>query len=788
MKFLNNGIRKFVKKGNYYTYGYDGQSASVFMKDGRWSATVDHFATTQLFYSDNFISPSFKEIVDAEKELGTKLTTDRITTGQLKYLKRHTVGPGTIYNQIKRVEENWKPFLNQDLIEYDIEEEYERFCYLLDLHKGKEITVGLSGGRDSAWLVMFLKHRGFNPNLIHITSPNNYNGIDDICCDRYRKEMGWEIENFEVDFIHDVYDEEDKVFTEFWSDSIYPLKSHSVSKHKGIKMSGESSESDHSKKIQWMKDMGVVDDDIYITEYIKRMFNNDTYYGRGMENFDTKVWKVQDESMDYIYEYYRKILKELKDHPLKHNIFWIPSYQSSRLYQESQDHRNEWFAPFADRELQKINIFKKETRQSNLSNSMKKKKLYNMGEKYFGKEWSGLSWDYDIVGMGIPFDTEQMLQRKIYTSKKEKGLRVTNSGMNPLGIFILKDAKTAQYFANNIWIQNAKFDIVSEDYEFPKNEKLRDKLWKEIRENKTLMIIPLGITNTELFNNVKSPNVMSLFNNLIKSQIGYADWQEGDKKLPTPLPLVNSMKIINQSMKDSFHLNLTPQNLMVLAEFIGLNIKDPDHLKNTTLPVYDDLYGNFNMWEYDRKYNTVKPSWKSILSLGVDPDLIYTVKEITFEDILEGWKQLWPDRKDTPNVSTWTLMKECFFYDNVVIVKDMIDHDINIKTTEDVNYYGVYENEKLIGVNSGHKTCQISWRSRGLWVHPDYRGRRISKMLLNAVVDSADTQYVWSVPKTASIKSYESIGFIKRSDEIVTAQDKNYIVILNKKTLDNDEN
>ena len=249
MKFLNNGIRKFVKKGNYYTYGYDGQSASVFMKDGRWSATVDHFATTQLFYSDNFISPSFKEIVDAEKELGTKLTTDWITTGQLKYLKRHTVGPGTIYNQIKRVEEDWKPFLNQDLIEYDMEEEYQRFCYLFDLHKDKEITVGLSGGRDSAWLVMFLKHRGFNPNLVHVTSPNNYNGIDDICCDRYRKEVGWEIENFEVDFIHDVYEEEDKVFTEFWPDLIYPLKSHSVSKYGGIKMSGESSESDHSKKL-----------------------------------------------------------------------------------------------------------------------------------------------------------------------------------------------------------------------------------------------------------------------------------------------------------------------------------------------------------------------------------------------------------------------------------------------------------------------------------------------------------------------------------------------------------
>ena len=50
---------------------------------------------------------------------------------------------------------------------------------------------------------------------------------------------------------------------------------------------------------------------------------------------------------------------------------------------------------------------------------------------------------------------------------------------------------------NNIWIQNAKFDIVSEDYEFPKNEKLRDKLWKEIRENKTIIRVE-GDKTTEL--------------------------------------------------------------------------------------------------------------------------------------------------------------------------------------------------------------------------------------------------------------------------------------------------
>ena len=110
MKFLNKTTRKFTKKNHSYTYGHDGNLSSVFIKDGRWKASVDHFSSTPLFYSDNYISPSFKEIVDAEKELGTELTIDKLTTGQLKYLRRHTVGPGTIYNQIKRVEENWLPF------------------------------------------------------------------------------------------------------------------------------------------------------------------------------------------------------------------------------------------------------------------------------------------------------------------------------------------------------------------------------------------------------------------------------------------------------------------------------------------------------------------------------------------------------------------------------------------------------------------------------------------------------------------------------------------------------
>ena len=111
MKFLNSGIRKFVKKGNYYTYGYDGQSVSVFMKDGRWSATVDHFATTQLFYSDNFISPSFKVLL-----LGIPCTTSSfIETHKVAGKPYNPLNPGfaplDLINSWAKLTSQWRSYL-----------------------------------------------------------------------------------------------------------------------------------------------------------------------------------------------------------------------------------------------------------------------------------------------------------------------------------------------------------------------------------------------------------------------------------------------------------------------------------------------------------------------------------------------------------------------------------------------------------------------------------------------------------------------------------------------------
>ena len=59
---------------------------SVFVKDKRFNNSRPFLFYT-IVYSDRFISPSFNEIVKEIKH-GTELTEDKLTTGQIKYLKR----------------------------------------------------------------------------------------------------------------------------------------------------------------------------------------------------------------------------------------------------------------------------------------------------------------------------------------------------------------------------------------------------------------------------------------------------------------------------------------------------------------------------------------------------------------------------------------------------------------------------------------------------------------------------------------------------------------------------
>ena len=76
-------------------------------------------------------------------------------------------------------------------------------------------------------------------------------------------------------------------------------------------------------------------------------------------------------------------------------------------------------------------------------------------------------------------------------------------------------------------------------------------------------------------------------------------------------------------------------------------------------------------------------------------------------------------------------------------------------------------------------------RSRGLWVHPEFRNLGISKILLNAVIDTAYTEYVWSVPKESALKAYESVGFVRKSEFFDTENGNNCIVILKRLDMNN---
>jgi GNAT superfamily N-acetyltransferase len=76
-------------------------------------------------------------------------------------------------------------------------------------------------------------------------------------------------------------------------------------------------------------------------------------------------------------------------------------------------------------------------------------------------------------------------------------------------------------------------------------------------------------------------------------------------------------------------------------------------------------------------------------------------------------------------------------------------------------YLGVWLGDQLIGVNSGHLCSDDTWRSRGLWVEPEYRGQGWGSKLLIETVESAPDvcKLAWSFPRRSSWSSYQRAGF-----------------------------
>ena len=138
----------------------------------------------------------------------------------------------------------------------------------------------------------------------------------------------------------------------------------------------------------------------------------------------------------------------------------------------------------------------------------------------------------------------------------------------------------------------------------------------------------------------------------------------------------------------------------------------------------------------------------------MNKDTLSAVQQITFQEILPIWQnKLWPNRVskiETHSAMTWPYTHINQPYDAAVFLYP-------------ATFFGIYDQDKLIAVNSGHLTTQQEYRSRGLWVDPEFRGMGLAKQLLETTIQQAinsNANLIWSLPRISSLHAYNSAGFI----------------------------
>lgn len=148
----------------------------------------------------------------------------------------------------------------------------------------------------------------------------------------------------------------------------------------------------------------------------------------------------------------------------------------------------------------------------------------------------------------------------------------------------------------------------------------------------------------------------------------------------------------------------------------------------------------------------------------------WVITEITFSDILSVWQEhLWPRRTsayETHSAMTWPYTAETVY-------------DMSIFDYPAI-YWGVFKNDVLCGVNSGHATSDTEYRSRGLWVDPQWRSEGVGTALLNRTVEHAESEgYVmcWSLPRLSALNVYKRSGFVEVGGVVSTETSEQNIYV-----------
>lgn len=130
-----------------------------------------------------------------------------------------------------------------------------------------------------------------------------------------------------------------------------------------------------------------------------------------------------------------------------------------------------------------------------------------------------------------------------------------------------------------------------------------------------------------------------------------------------------------------------------------------------------------------------------------------SVKTIGWQQILPVWQhKLWHHRQsaiEPQSAMTWPFQGD--------------PEPINMSIFEfEPVFWGVFMDSKLVGVNSGHRTSDTQYRSRGIWVDPDYRTQGIAQQLFEHTQQQAiseNCEMLWSIPRRTALRAYEKFGF-----------------------------
>jgi GNAT superfamily N-acetyltransferase len=131
------------------------------------------------------------------------------------------------------------------------------------------------------------------------------------------------------------------------------------------------------------------------------------------------------------------------------------------------------------------------------------------------------------------------------------------------------------------------------------------------------------------------------------------------------------------------------------------------------------------------------------------------IEEISFDEILPFWRdKLWPDRISMIEPASSMLY--------------LGGYDVAIKNMYKPRFFAVRDKDCIVGVNSGHQTTSLFYRSRGIYVEPTCTSQGAGRLLIAAVEQAAKEvgcKYLWSIPRLSALPFYEKCGF-KRTSEL----------------------